>query len=76
MRGCLLVGLLLLFGCADLQGPRKRAFQPEKVDVPYLPIPEQEARGRQRLPYPFEGYNNGPRTYAEIPAEQYGRLSH
>jgi hypothetical protein len=49
---------------------------PEKVDSPYLPIPEQEARGRQRLPYPFEGYNNGPRTYAEIPAEQYGRPSH
>ena len=76
MYRLLLVGLLVLGGCADLVGPRKRAVNREKVDVPYLPIPEQEYRGRDRLAFPMEGHYNLPRTYAEIPEEQWGRLSH
>jgi hypothetical protein len=78
MRQLLLMGLILLvsMGCADLMGPRKRAMNPEKVDPPGLPISEQEYRGRDRLAYPDPSRNAGPRTWAEVPAEQYGQLSH
>lgn len=76
MYRILLVGLLVLGGCADLVGPRKRAMNPQKVDLPYLPIPEQEYRGRDRLSFPMNDQGTGPRTYAEIPSEQWGGLSH
>jgi hypothetical protein len=77
MRRLLLVSLLLLAGCESLIGPRKRAMAPEKVDPPYLPIKEQEYRARDRLAYPAEASPDvGPRNWMEVPAQQYGRLSH
>ncbi len=76
MRRFLLVGLLFSAGCAGLMGPRKRDLAPEKIDPPTLPIPEQKYRARDRLAYPMEDHWTAPRTWADIPAEQYGRLSH
>jgi hypothetical protein len=62
-----LLGLLLLAGCQGLVGPRQRALQPERIDDPRLTIPEQEARGRDRLGTPQASWEAGPRTYAEQP---------
>jgi hypothetical protein len=76
MRRLILVSLLVLAGCQSLIGPRKRAMMPEKVDPPYLPIKEQEYRARDRLAYPDSTPDVGPRTGMELPAQQYGRLSH
>lgn len=73
----LLLGLLLATGCTGLQGPRKRDFNPQRVDPPSLPIPEQEARGRDRTSYQgTPPYWIGPRTYAELPSQQWGQPSH
>lgn len=77
MRRLLLVSLLLLTGCTGLQGPRKRDLNPQRVDPPSLPIPEQEARVRDRTAYQeAQPYWVGPRTYAEIPSQQWGAPSH
>ncbi len=76
MRRLVMVAVMLLAGCESLMGPRKRALAPEKVDPPYLTIKEQEYRGRDRLAYPDPQPWVGPRTWAEVPAQQYGQLSH
>ncbi len=77
MRRLLLMSLLLGIGCAGTTGPRMRDARPVKIDPPFLPIPEQKERARDRTAYPFAFDDNvGPRTWAEIPSEQYGRLSH
>ena len=77
MHRLLLAGLIVLTGCTSLTGPRKRAINPpERADVPGLSIREQEYRGRDQLSYPDIGRAVGPRTWAEVPADQYGRLSH
>ena len=76
MRRLLLMGLLMLAGCAGTTGPRMRDANPQKVDPRYLPIFEQEERAKANLPYPNIQYGVGPRTWAEIPEEQYGRRSH
>jgi hypothetical protein len=75
MRRFLLASLLLGIGCAGTTGPRMRDARPERIDPPFLPIPKQEERARDRTAYPFTFDNVGPRTWAEIPSEQYGRLS-
>jgi hypothetical protein len=67
---------LLVTGCAGLTGPRKRAMNPEKIDVPCMPIPRQEYRGRDQLAYPDPSWSRGPRTWADVPEGQYGQLSH
>ncbi len=72
----LLGSVLFVTGCAGLQGPWQRARYPEKVDVPGMPIPEQEFRGRDRLAYPDPSRSAGPRNWAAVPSEQYGQLSH
>ena len=44
---------LLLAGCESIRGP----FQPQptsRVDDTRLPISEQEARGRDRLAFPYD----------------------
>jgi hypothetical protein len=66
--------LCLLAGCGGLMGPRKHDRDPQKVDSPNLTIKEQEYRARDRLPYSEPGV--GPRTWTEVPSEQYGRTSH
>lgn len=77
MRQLLLVGLVVLAGCTGIQGPRKRDFNPQRVDPPALPIREQEARTRDRTSYQAaEPYWVAPRTYAEIPSQQWGQPSH
>ena len=77
MRRLLLASLLLLTGCAGTTGPRMRDARPQKIDPPYLPIPEQQQRARANTAYPDPATPYvGPRTYAEIPAEQYGQRSH
>jgi hypothetical protein len=76
MRRFLLVALLLVSGCEGLMGPRRRAMYPEKVDAPCMPIPQQEYKARERLAFPDPSWSRGPRTWAEVPADQYGMLSH
>jgi hypothetical protein len=76
MRRLLLASLLLLMGCAGTTGPRMRDAQPKRIDPPFLPIPEQEDRLRERTSYRDPNTWIGPRTYAEIPSQQYGQLSH
>ena len=76
MRRFLLLSLLMLAGCAGTTGPRMRDASPQKVDPRGLPIPEQEQRANANLPYPNIQYGMGPRTWAEIPEEQYGQRSH
>ena len=76
MRQLLLAGLLLVTGCAGLVGPRKRDAMPEKIDPPFVPIPMQEQRTRDRTSYRDPDTWIGPRTYQEIPDQQWGRLSH
>jgi hypothetical protein len=77
MRRLLLLGLLLLTGCTGLQGPRKRDVNPQRVDPPGMPIPQQEARARDRTAYQeSQPYWVAPRTYAELPEQQWGQPSH
>jgi hypothetical protein len=76
MRRLLLVSLLWIAGCAGTVGPRMRDAQPKRIDPPFTPIPEQETRVREMTAYPDPSRFVGPRTWQEIPSEQYGRLSH
>jgi hypothetical protein len=74
MRQLLLVGLLVLAGCAGITGPRKREISLQKVDPPGLSIPEQQERAKANLPYSnIEPTRGAPRTWAGIPEEQYGQ---
>jgi hypothetical protein len=67
MRRIILVGVVVLAGCADIVGPFKRAQQrPEKVDNPCLTIPEQEKKGRERLALP-ESARVAPSLQSEPP---------
>lgn len=73
MHRILFVGLLLLAGCAGIEGPRKRDAKLERVDPRGLAIPDQQQRAMSNLPYPNIGPGQGgPRTWAGIPEEQYG----
>jgi hypothetical protein len=74
MRRLILVGLVLLTGCQGIVGPRQRLFAPKDVDVPGMPIPEQERRGREFLALPEPSNDVAPRTYAENPAYK-GRIA-
>jgi hypothetical protein len=74
MRWMLWAGLVVLGGCAGLEGPRAHRCKPEVVDDPRLTIPEQELRARDRLALPEPSNNVAPRTYAEFP-EYRGRIA-
>jgi hypothetical protein len=74
MRGILLAGLLVLGGCAGLQGPRAHLCKPQIVDDPRISIPEQQSRGRDRLALPEPSNDVAPRTYSENPAYR-GRIA-
>lgn len=76
MQRLLLVSLLMLAGCAGTTGPRMRDANPQKVDPRGLPIYKQEERAKANLPYPNIQYGVAPRTWQEIPEEQWGQLSH
>jgi len=49
-------------GCANVNGPFA-ARSPQRVDDPRLTIPEQEARGRDRLALPEQLLDVLPRSY-------------
>jgi hypothetical protein len=66
MRRTLLVGILLVAGCQSVAGPFAPR-RPERVDDPRLPIPEQEARGRDRYALPEDDRTVAPRTYMDRP---------
>jgi hypothetical protein len=70
MRRILMVGLLLLAGCQGLVGPRQRRDNPQPVDVPGLPMNEQQRRVRELLAVPQPSPTIGPRTYMEQPSER------
>lgn len=76
MRLLMVVGLLALAGCAGTTGPRRRDQSLQNVAPSGMPIPEQQARAKMYLPYPNITPMTGPRTYMEIPEEQYGQRSH
>lgn len=59
MRRMILVAALVLPGCQGVVGPFQHRT-PERVDDPILPIPEQERRGRDRLPLPEQSPLIGP----------------
>jgi len=66
MRRCLWIGVFLLAGCANLNGPFS-ARPPQRVDDPRLTIQEQEVRGRDRLSQPEFSPNVAPPLYPVLP---------
>jgi hypothetical protein len=70
----LLAGLVVLLGCAGIEGPRVHNCKPEVLDPPGLPTTDQEKRGRDRLALPEPSNDVAPRTYAENPAYR-GRIA-
>jgi hypothetical protein len=51
MRRFLIMALLLAAGCENLRGPFAPR-SPARIDDPNLSIPEQQARGRDRIGLP------------------------
>lgn len=76
MHRFLLMGVLLLAGCVGTTGPRMRDADPRVVDPPNLPVFLQRERALATLPYPNIQYGTTPRTWQEIPSEQWGKTSH
>lgn len=76
MRRILWVSLLMLAGCTGTTGPRMRDANPQRFDVRCQPIPQQVENAKANLPYPNIQYGVAPRTWQEIPEEQYGQRSH
>ncbi|OAI49921.1 hypothetical protein AYO44_18225 [Planctomycetaceae bacterium SCGC AG-212-F19] len=66
MRRLLMFGALLLAGC-KVAGPLEHNRNPQRVDDPFLPIPEQEKRGRDRMSLPEFESTIAPRTYTDFP---------
>jgi hypothetical protein len=53
--------LLSALGCQSTRGPF--APKPSRPDDPFLPIQEQEARGRNRYPLFEDNGDTGPKTF-------------
>ena len=66
MRGLCFIGILLLAGCQSVSGPFALR-RDGRVDDPLLSIPEQKARGRERLALPDESASVAPRTGVQPP---------
>jgi hypothetical protein len=62
MRRLVLAALLVLTGCANVNGPFV-ARLPQRVDEPCATISEQEKRGRDRLALPYNEPDAMPRSY-------------
>lgn len=63
------LGLLVLLcaaGCQSVIGPFQRR-PAERVDDPALTIPQQEVRGRSRLPLWNDRSDLAPKTYSDRP---------
>ena len=67
MRRGFLICVLLLTGCAGVDGPRVRRDNPVQVDDPRLTIEEQKRRERDLLALPDPSQNAGPPTYFTPP---------
>jgi hypothetical protein len=71
MRRLFLAGSLFLTGCCNVVGPLDYRT-PQRPDDPCVSIPEQEVRGRDRLPLWDESTvkmkNLAPRTYVDRPS--------
>jgi hypothetical protein len=76
MRRLVLVSVLLLAGCAGTTGPRMRDADPKPVDPPNLPTYLQRERALATLPNPNINYGVTPRTWQELPEDQWGKPSH
>jgi len=63
MRRFCSICVLLVAGCAGVEGPRFHRDNPEQVDDPRLTIEEQKRRERDQLAIPDESQNVGPPTY-------------
>lgn len=75
MRRLLALSVLLLVGCAGFTGPRMRDTSLQNVTPRGMPIPQQQDRANAYLSYPNIRPGMGPRTWMEIPEEQYGQRS-
>ncbi len=75
MRRILALSVLLSFGCAGTTGPRMRDASRRNVTPPGMPIPEQQDRANAYLSYPNIRPGMGPRTWMELPEQQYGQRS-
>ena len=67
MRRFCSICVLLVAGCAGIEGPRFHRDNPEQVDDPRLTIEEQKRRERDRLGLPYESESVGPPTYSLPP---------
>jgi hypothetical protein len=67
MQRILLICLLALAGCQNVNGPWKRPGPPPDVADPRLTIQQQEVLGRDRLALPQQSWDAGPRTFTEQP---------
>ncbi len=65
MRRILVLGVLCLAGCQNTLGPFAPRT-PQRVDDPYLSIPEQQQRGRDRLALPDDSKFVAPRSGVEL----------
>jgi hypothetical protein len=63
-----LVGVLFLTGCHNINGPFQPR-KPERVDDPLLSINDQARRGRDRLALPEEGATVAPSTGMQPPGQ-------
>ena len=73
MRQLILVVALFAVGCGgNVLGPFQ-ARRPARVDDPRLTIPEQEARGRDRLALPDQSRAIAPGTYGDFPIPNGGQ---
>ncbi len=59
LTATVLIGTTLLAGC-KISGPFEHNRNPQRVDNPCLSIPEQEARGRDRMSLPDTSVNIAP----------------
>lgn len=67
MRRFCSICVLLVAGCAGVEGPRFRLDCPKQVDDPRLTIEEQKRRERDQLALPDDSQSVGPPTYFTPP---------
>jgi hypothetical protein len=58
---------LAVAGCSSFRGPVETYRTQPKIDDPYLSIPEQEKRGRDRMSMPEFSPNVAPPTGTDFP---------
>jgi hypothetical protein len=66
MRRTLYFAVVLLVGCQGVVGPRDRLRDPVPVDVPCLPMDEQQKRIRALLALPDQSPTIAPKAYPDF----------